>query len=503
MDIRIDRSNPTPIYRQITAHLREMILSGELPAGFKLPPERHLAAALRLNRTTVLNAYRELKAEGLIGAHVGRGTAVLPRRFTGIDRDDDAAARLPWEQLAGAGASREESSLRDLLEMTERRDMISLSIGLPARELIPLDLVRVVQAKLIDAVGPELLLHSPTEGVTALREAITRFVTARGISCSRAEVLVTSGSQQGLDLVVRALVEPGDLILVEEPTYFGALRVFRSAHARLAGIPMDAEGMRTDVLESHLSRSRPRLIYTLPTFQNPSGTVMSLARRRELLELAVRYQVPVLEDDPYFDLRYDGRPVPPLKALDKHGHVIYLSSFSKALFPGLRLGFLVADRQAVRRLALVKQSVDLHSNTLGQWTIQRFIDDGHYDAHLRRIRDAYRLKRDKMGEALQEESPPAVRWEIPEDGFYYWCSIPAPVQVGKLLAAAAGERVAFLPGSVCFANEPPGNFVRLNFSHPSASEIAAGVASLMKAMRQLMEGTAVSEGEWMETRPIV
>ncbi len=501
MDIRIDRGSTVPMYLQIRNHIKEMILAGELPSGFRLPPERHLASALRVNRSTVLNAYGELKADGLVDAHVGRGTVVLSHRFSSTAAR--AVEPILWQQLGHSGAAREEPLLRDLLQMTEQHGLISLSIGLPAKELIPISLLRLVHDRLLTEIGPDLLLHSPTEGVTALREAICRHVTSRGIRCTNADVLITSGSQQGLDLVARAFVDPGDVVVVEEPSYFGALRVFRSVQAKLIGIPIDSDGLRTDMLESLLARMRPKLIYTLPTFQNPSGAVMSLARRRHLLDLAYRYQLPVIEDDPYFDLRYAGTPVPPLKALDTHGHVLYLSSFSKVLFPGLRIGFLVAPRAAIRRLALAKQSVDLHSNTSGQWILQRIIDEGHYDAHLRSLRTAYSIRLDAMDRALRRLAPPSVQWSRPEGGFYFWCRIPDSVAPARLMAAAAEESVVFLPGSPCFVNEPAENFVRLNFSHPTPSQIARGVKGLMRAMRKVTDERTAPVRDRSETPPLV
>ncbi len=244
-------------------------------------------------------------------------------------------------------------------------------------------------------------------------------------------MLILSGSQQGLDLAARALVNPGDTVVVEEPSYFGALQVFRSARARLVGVPIDEAGLRTDILARVLEHVRPTLIYTLPTFQNPSGAVMSLARRRELLTLAARHGVPVLEDDPYSELRYEGTMVPSLKALDGDGLVLHLGTFSKVLFPGLRLGWLVAPRPVVRRLALLKQAMDLHSNTPGQYVLERFIRRSLMNEHLHRLRRAYTQRRNAMEEALRRHTDAGVTWRKPSGGFYFWCrpkawNAPAP-----------------------------------------------------------------------------
>ena len=293
MDIKIDRSSGEPIYRQVVRNIEEMIRSGALPEGFRLPPERRLAEALGVNRSTVLSAYRELKALGLVDAHVGRGTAVLrpPEPLPG-------AVGVPWRQLFRESVARSHDPiLADLLALTERRDVISFSIGLPAPEHLPMDTIGRITSELLHDVGPPLLLHCPTEGHTPFRESLAGWVTARGIQARTSNVLVLTGSQQGLDLVARVFLDPGDVVVVEEPTYLGALQAFRVAQARILAVPVDRDGMRTDILASVLEHHRPKLIYTLPTYQNPSGAVMSLRRRRHLLELASRWNVPILEDE--------------------------------------------------------------------------------------------------------------------------------------------------------------------------------------------------------------
>lgn len=502
MQLDIDRTSPVPIYRQILSRIREMILSGTLPPGFRLPPERRLAAALGVNRSTVITAYRELKGDGLVDCHVGRGTEVVSRRAA--PPTPAAVTPLPWRQLLRdeVGAPRD-PLVRDLLELTERTDVINLSVGLPAPELLPLDTLRCVHDDLLSKIGSSLLLHSPTEGVTAFREAVAELLPARGIEGGAPDVLTTSGSQQGLDLVARLFLGPGDAVVVEEPSYFGALQVFRAASARLLAVPADAEGIRPDILEGVLERHRPKLIYVLPTFQNPSGALLSLERRRRVLELAYRFQVPIVEDDPYSELRYEGEALPSLKALDQSGYVIYLSSFSKVMFPGLRVGFIVAPRPVLRQLVLVKQSVDLHSSTPGQWILERFIREGHFARHVARMRGEYGTRRDVMAEALGRSAPDGVRWSAPAGGFYMWCSIPRRVAEGRLLAQAAERGVSYLPGAACFPSEPSAGFVRLNFTYSPPDAIRVGVTRLMDALAHVLVDAPPRAFEEGGTRPIV
>ena len=501
MDLHIDRTSSKPIYRQIVERIRAMIRSGGLPAGFQLPPERRLAEALGVNRSTVLAAYRELKAEGLLDAHVGRGT-VVSSSLHAVPGAEISSAPLPWRQLLHrGGAGHGDPLIRDLLSLTERSEVISLAAGLPAPDLIPVEELGVLIDELMVEVGAPLFSYGPTEGHSALRATIAQWIAGRGIRCDPAEVLILAGSQQGLDLAARLLLEAGDVVVVEEPSFVGALEVFRRAGARLVGVPVDEHGMDTDVLQAVLERHRPRLIYTLPTFQNPSGTVMSLGRRHRLLELAARHQVPILEDDPYAELRYEGEPLPSLKALDTHDLVLYLSTFSKVLVPGLRLGFLVAPRTAVRSFALAKQAVDLHANSFGQWLLERFISRGHLDRHLMRLRGAYRGRRDAMAAAL-EATDADLQWELPRGGFYFWCGLPCGVDRSQLVASAAHKAVAFLPGWTCAPAEEAAARVRLAFSFVPVEQIAEGIARLVEAVHESVASGSAT-GLALESTPTI
>jgi len=499
LDITIDRNSDEPIYRQLVRHIQTMIHTGALPEGFRLPPERRLAAALDINRSTVLNAYRELKALGLVDAHVGRGTAVL--RPPAPPAPPGASVNVPWRQIFRGGAARSRDPIiADLLALTERRDLISFAIGLPAPELIPLDIVGRLAEEILHETGPASLLHCPTEGHTPLRTTLARWLASRGIHAGTAEVLVVSGSQQGLDLLARVFLDPGDAVVVEEPSYIGAIQAFQNAQARLIGVPVDDHGMRTDVLASVLEHHRPKLIYSLPTFQNPSGAVMSVERRRHLLELAARWQVPIVEDDPYSELRYQGDSLPSLKALDENDLVIYLSTFSKVLLPGLRIGYMVAPPAVLRQLVLTKQGADLHSNSFGQYLLERFVREGHFAAHIDGLKSAYRRRRDLMATALERESGLSLDVRVPDGGFYIWCGIPDRIEQSTLMTHAVARGVTFLPGRACFAADPPENAVRLNFTHCAEADIDVGVGRLLEAVhesavvapRQTIEGASTS-----------
>lgn len=501
MEISIDRQEQTPIYQQIVRRIRELIMTGALPQGSMLPPERTLARQLGVNRSTVLSAYRELKADDLVDAHVGRGTVVVAPPAV---KTAAPARSLPWQQMFREVSGRAQDTLiRDLLAMMERPDAISFSIGLPSPDLMPMDAYRRTLDELVAEIGSSLVMHVPTEGHTPLRETMCSWMAARGVASNPSEILIMSGSQQGLDLIARALLSPGDTIIIEEPSYFGALQVFRSARVRFVGVPVDDQGMRMDLLAAALERHKPKLIYTLPTFQNPSGATMSLERRKMLLELAWRHAVPVVEDDPYSELRYEGEHLPSLKALDDRGHVIYSSTFSKILFPGLRLGWLVAPRPVIRQLALAKQSMDLHSNGPGQWVVDRMIRRGIYERHLRTIIGAYGRRRDIMDAALRRDTPDGLTWRTPQGGFYIWCRLPERTDRSRLLAQAAEAGVAFLPGWNCFLDDPASLNIRLNFTFLDEEKIGDGVARLLEAVRRVSSKHHISSRMEAGLPPIV
>jgi DNA-binding transcriptional MocR family regulator len=503
MKISINRDEGTPIYRQIVRQIREMILSRQLPAGFRLPPERRLAEALGVTRATIVTAYDELKSEGLIDARVGRGTVVLSAKNP--DPSVDGSRQLTWSHhFRDEGARQPDPLVRNLLEMSMRPGVISLAVGLPSPHHVPAQLFQQLIQRVMQEGGAHALLQTPTEGHPSLREAMARWLTTRGMHCSPDEVMMLSGSQQGLQLTARVLLSPGDTVIVEAPTYFGAMEAFRKAGARMVSVPVDVDGMQVDVLSALLRHHRPKLIYTLPTFQNPSGVVMSLERRRQLLALAAGYGIPVLEEDTYAELRYDGAVVPSLKAMDTTGVVLNLGTFSKILFPGLRLGWMIAPRQVIRRIALSKQTEDLHSSTLGQWAMERMITEGHLETHLVTLRHVYRQQRDVMGNALDAGRIDGMNWDVPLGGFYFWCELPRTVDRARLSAMAAELAVNFLPGYPCFVDEPSSHWVRLNFTFPAPQEIEEGVSRFLRAVQGAI---APRQQEWDRrqagTRPIV
>ena len=508
MMLHLDRDSRIPLYLQIRDQLRQMILDGTLSEGTRLPPERKMAAALGVNRSTVVNAYRELAADGLVEGHVGRGTIVRrPSLIPSPLPQHLIAHPLVWaEYFVPWPEGRRDPLLHDLMALLTHSDVISFAAGVPAPELYPLDDFRRVMTHVLNATGTALLQPCLVEGYYPLRQTIAQRLARRGATVRAENILIVTGSQQGLDLIARAFLEAGDEVVVEAPCYLGALQIFGAAGARLLGVPLDEEGMRMDVLENILLRYRPKLIYTLPTFQNPSGRTMSPRRRLQLLELARRHRVPIVEDDPYGELYYTSQAPSPLLASDQDGYVIYLSTFSKILFPGLRLGWVAAPRPVIERLSQIKQLADLHCSTLIQGAVHEFCQRGALDRHLDRVRDLYRQRRDAMLVALAEIASPGLEWDEPQGGFNLWCRLPRGVRARQLMAEAARQKVAIVPGEVFYPDGGGQEEMRLNFSCPPVAQIREGVRRLGVALTALLKKREMAEEQYeveFATQPIV
>ncbi len=494
--ITLDRSNGMPLYRQICQQLREAILSGELAEGIRLPTERSLASELGVNRTTVMNAYNELASEGLIEGHVGRGTLVRRNHF-GYNGDSFENETASW--LLGLPAGEREIlgpdafMLSELTSSSEHKDIISLAPAAPDPDLLPADMLGTIFADGLLAARQSALGYSPVEGLRSLRTGIAASMRKRGVAVDAQHILVLSGSTQGIGLIGRLLLNPGDEVVVEVPTYLGAIQAFRALNARVLGVPTDSEGMRVDLLESILARHRPRLIYTLPTFQNPTGVVMSPERRRRLLLLAKRYQTPILEDDPYGEIYFEDKQPSPLKALDSSEQVLYLSTYSKILAPGLRVAWLAAPEPMIERLSLHKQVFDLTTNALGQWAVSEILRRNLLADHLVMLRHKYRQKRDLMLQAIATYWPEEVRITRPGGGFHLWCRLPADLRARTLLREAANEQVAFVIGEPFHVDGGGQQHFRLSYAYPEMDRIEEGVRRIGNTIKRLLARRASRE----------
>ncbi len=505
MMVTINRESDTHVYIQIFEQIRRQILSGELLPGFHLPAERRLAQSIGVNRTTVLNAYRELKAEGLVASIVGNGTIVLSYLDQDLNSTKGESQEPIWNQIFSEYSSKIDFYLvKELMVLASRKDVISFAAGIASPETGPMQALEGIENELVVKKNYKALLHSPTEGFTSLREAVCSLMHKRGVYCKYDEVMMLSGSQQGIDLIAKLILDPGDIVVMEEPSFFPAIQAFQAIGARVIGIPIDDKGMKIDVLEQLLQRYRPKMIYTIPTFQNPSGTEMEIGRRKRLVELAYKYRVLIVEDDAYGDLCYEGRSLPILKSMDNDGYIIYLNTFSKTMYAGLRLGWMVANKKVIKKFASAKQIMDLHSSSLSQWIVERFITSGGLELHIPKICREYKVKRDVMYDALLKYAPPDLIWNRPRGGYYIWCKLPSTVSASKLVLKAAEYKVAFVPGTPFFISGKGDDFIRLNFTFASLKDIDIGVERLCKAIKELINNYDNMEiSDFLEINPLV
>jgi DNA-binding transcriptional MocR family regulator len=393
-------------------------------------------------------------------------------------------ATTPVPALAARTGNGTSSPVRDLLALTARPGVISFAGGLPAPELFDLAPLRAAFDSALSGVDARRnLQYSPTEGDPQLRELIARRTDRLGLATAAAELLITTGSQQALTLIAMALLDPGAVVLVEEPTYLSALQCFQLAGARLVPVRGDDHGIDPDALAEIAARERPTLLYLVPNFANPTGRTLTGERRRQVAELAARHGFWIVEDDPYGELRYQGDPESPVATQATAGdRTLYLGSFSKVGAPGLRLGWLRASEPMIRSLAIVKQSVDLHTSTLDQAAVARYLADNDLDAHVRTLCVAYRVRRDAMLTALSDATPPGSRWTEPAGGMFIWVRLPGGVDTARLLPAALAEDVAFVPGAAFHAGEPDRATLRLSFTTYPPAQIAEGMSRLARAL---------------------
>ncbi|MFJ6865522.1 PLP-dependent aminotransferase family protein [Streptomyces termitum] len=373
------------------------------------------------------------------------------------------------------------SPVREILALTARPEVISFAGGLPAPELFDTDGIRAAYAAVLTDLPQHALQYSTTEGDPALREAVAARYTARGLPTGADDLLVTTGSQQALTLLTTALVEPGSVVLVEDPCYLAALQTFGFAGARVVPVPTDDDGILPEALDEIAARERPTLLYIIPTFQNPTGRTLPAARRAAVAEAAARHGFWIAEDDPYGELRYDGDPVLPIAAHPAAAdRTALLGSFSKVMAPGLRLGHLRAPATLRRACVIAKQAADLHTSTVDQAAAARYLRDSDLDAHIATIREAYRARRDALLDGLPAALPEGSRWNRPDGGMFVWATLPEGRDATALLATAVGHSVAYVPGAPFFSGTPDPAALRLSFTTHAPDEIAEGLRRLAK-----------------------
>jgi 2-aminoadipate transaminase len=367
------------------------------------------------------------------------------------------------------------SAVREILKVTEQSEIISFAGGMPAPELFPVEAIQEAHASVFRDEGPQAMQYSTTEGWRPLRDWIARRMIAQGIETAADRILITSGSQQGIDLVGKIFLDKGDAVVVGNPCYLAAIQSFNGYEVSLVTVETDDEGMRSDQVENVLARSNPKLIYLVSDFDNPCGTSLSAERRRHLMDLSSRHRIPILEDDPYGELRYVGQRIPSLAAMDREGMVIHLGTFSKTISPGIRIGWVTASDEIIQALVIAKQASDLHTSTVEQRATARMLATFDYDGHVALLCKVYGERCMAMRRAIEEHFPKEARWTQPEGGLFLWVELPEQISGEQLLEDALDQHVAFVPGAPFFAEQPRHNFIRLNFSNQPPELIEEGI----------------------------
>jgi 2-aminoadipate transaminase len=416
------------------------------------------------------------------------------------------------ERYAGLFASRtkvmKSSAMRDLMAVTARPEIISLAGGLPDTSTFPPETFAAVAQRIASESCAKALQYGPTEGLDETKQCIAEVMGAEGMRVDLEDMLVTTGGQQVIDLVAKTLIDPGDVVVAEGPTYPGAVSVFTAYQAEVVQIDMDSDGMRVDLMEETLDRldregRRPKFIYTVPSFQNPAGVTMSLPRRKRLVEVANERELLVLEDNPYGLLRYEGDPPTPLLSLDGGVYVMYLGTFSKILSPGIRLGWVVAPPPVLEKINLGKQAADLCTSTLSQLMVQAYFAEGHWRDYVESLTEIYRARRDTMLDALADHFPPQADWTRPSGGLFIWATLPDFIDTTDLLARALRENVAFVPGEAAFLDGRGRSAMRLNFSGSDEDAIREGVRRIGEVVTEQVQlyGTLTGELPAVELPP--
>jgi 2-aminoadipate transaminase len=391
----------------------------------------------------------------------------------------DQFAPLQW-QFSERARQLQSSAIRDILKVTARPDVISFAGGLPSPQTFPVEHLRVAYDRVLTREGKVALQYGPTDGYLPLRAWVAERMSQNGARIAPEQVLMVAGSQQGLDLLAKVLIDEGSKVLVETPSYLGALQAFSLYRPQFASVPSDDDGLLPDAVAS-LGRGA-RLLYALPNFQNPTGRTLPLERRMALVEICARIGIPLIEDDPYGALSYRGEPLPKMLTMNPDG-VVYMGSFSKVLTPGIRLSYVVAPEPLIRKMEQAKQATDLHTAQLTQMVVYEAVRDGFLDNHIPTIRALYAAQCEAMLAALSNHFPAAARWTRPQGGMFIWATLPAHIYSMRLLDEAVAERVAFVPGAPFYANAPQANTMRLSFVTVPPEQIHEGIARLGKLIR--------------------
>ncbi|WP_203362565.1 PLP-dependent aminotransferase family protein [Bacillus sp. REN10] len=459
-------------YEKVMNYIKKAISSGEWPIGSKIPSQRKLAELLSVNRSTIVTALEELKAEGLIEGVMGKGTMVINNTWTLL-----AASPPSWDDSASLSFPKAVSlPPLETDTMTAPEHVIELSKGELAQDIFPTDNMQQVMMRLAQSLEP--FGYEEPKGYLPLRQAISDYMKKQGTDISPASILIVSGAIQGLQLISASLLHKGSTVFLEKPSYLYSLHIFQSTGMNLSGLSMDKEGLRADILSKKASAGPSSVLYTIPCFHNPTGILMSEARRKELLDICAQKRLPIIEDDIYRELWIDSPPPPTLQSLDSNGHVLYIGSFSKTLTPGLRIGWIAGPEQVIERLAEIKKQTDYGSSSLSQLVAAEWISSGLYEQHLSFVREELKKRRTAALQALEEHMSDLAEWDVPAGGFLIWLRMKESVHLKDICAKAYRAGISLNIGSIY--TEESVQAIRLSYGYASMEDFEKGIKQLRK-----------------------
>ncbi len=474
-----DRTLKTPIYEQIVTYITGRILSGEWPASAVIPTQRELAALFDVNRSTVVTALEELKGQGLLETAGKLGT-----RISASTADSAQKGQPDWAYHIREGVHySNDETIQQINRLENKPGMIRLSSGEISPEHYPMERMRDVLSGLAQNLGH--MGYEEPRGNMQLREEICDYLKQSGINVSPACILIVSGALQAIQLIAMGLLQAGSMVLMERPSYLYSLNILPSMGMRRYGVPVDHEGLRSDLLHGFKSRHHQSLLYVNPNFQNPTGAVLSESRRRLLLEFCSKERIPVVEDDVYRELWLDKPLLPSLKAMDDQGLVLHVGSVSKTLSPGLRIGWIAGPETVIERLSDLKMQADYGSSSLAQAVVAQWFRQGHFAWHTENMRSALRIRREAALTALKIYFSDIARWQVPEGGFYIWVELLVPVRASQVFEEAIKVGVLFYPGYLYDTESNP--FIRISYSYATLEDIRLGIQRLSIIIQQLLK----------------
>lgn len=497
MDIKINHHTHTPIYLQIVNQIKEMIIKGEITDGFVLPSERAMAKRLNVHRNTIIKAYMELKAEDFLASSQGKGYMVSYE--SSASEKSGRKTMISWQSLIKDEYLDLKITFDDLFTKSYTTNNISFAGGIASAEEYGKEELALILNDIISSDNHEAYSYTPYQGDQHLRQNIADLMQNKGITAKPGEIQILQETNQALDYLAALLIKPGDVVITEEPVSPDVYRTFDLAGGKVVTVPMDEEGIICDSLEPLILKYNPKFIYVNPDFQNPTGIVMSLNRRKSLLALSYKYKLPIIEEDASSEIRFEGVRIPSLKALDKGNNVIFIYSFALTFAPGIRMAFVLADKTLIRSLSYIVSIRLISLDSISQKLLSSYIEKGIYQRNLRNICADYKEKRDLMCTCLGDAGPLGLEFHRPTGGVYLWCRLAPDVDFHQLYIKTTEKGVSFIPGNVFYLKGTKGDsYIRLNFSYPSKLQIEKGIKILTEAIRESKESIKANEEDARE-----